>query len=73
MTDDHTYEAGRRDGRIEHLEKVVVDLAQNHTAVRDSHEKRLNYLEKIAASMLAIVAFTIVLPKLLELIARVSP
>ena len=70
---EHGYEEGVRDGRIEHLEKVVVDLSRDHASVRDSHEKRLSYLEKIAASMLAIVAFTSVLPKLVEFFARVVP
>ena len=73
MTDEHSYQEGVRDGRIEHLEKVVVDLAKNHADVRDNHATRLNYLEKIAASMLAIVAFTTIIPKLLEFIERVNP
>jgi len=67
------YEEGRRDGRLEHIEKALDDLGKDHVKVRESHEKRLQYLERIAASLLAIVTFTTVLPGIVNFLASLSP
>jgi hypothetical protein len=58
----HTYEDGLREGRLGQLEKTVMDLSKSFKDSHESHEKRLRYLEGIAASMLAIIGFTTVLP-----------
>ena len=63
MSGTPEYEEGLRDGRLVQLERRA-DLLDQKV---DHHEKRLIYLERIAASMLAIIAFTTVMPKLLEL------
>jgi hypothetical protein len=68
MTEEHSYEEGVRDGRIAHLELLVGETRES----LKSHEKRLVYLERIAASMLAILAFTSILPKLVEFISAVQ-
>lgn len=67
-SEEHSYEEGRRDGRIEALERRI----DWHDKAKENHERRLLYLERIAASMLAIIAFTTVLPKVMEFIGRVA-
>jgi len=56
------YTEGLRDGRLQHLEKTMEELSGSFSRAQDSNEKRLRYLENIAASLLAIVMFTGVLP-----------
>jgi hypothetical protein len=70
--ENHSYEEGLREGRINHLERVVVDLSQNFKDSHESHEKRLRYLEGIAASMLAIIAFTTVLPAVVSFLGTLA-
>jgi hypothetical protein len=70
--ENHSYEEGLREGRINHLERVVVDLSQNFKDSHESHEKRLRYLEGIAASMLAIIAFTTVLPAVVSFLGALA-
>jgi hypothetical protein len=70
--DNHDYEEGLREGRLGHLEKVLFELSKDFKESHESHEKRLRYLEGIAASMLAIIAFTTVLPAVVSFLASLS-
>jgi hypothetical protein len=70
MTNDHNgnYEEGVRDGRLSALER----RADTHDAKNNSHERRLQYLERIVYGMMAIVAFTSVLPEVMEVMRAFS-
>jgi hypothetical protein len=70
MTDDHNgnYEEGVRDGRLKSLER----RADVHDDRNDSHERRLQYLERIVYGMMAILAFTSVLPEVMEVLRAFS-
>ena len=61
---DHNgdYDEGLRDGRLAALEQRI----DGHDVIRNNHERRLIYLERIVFGMLAIVAFTSVGPEVLE-------
>jgi hypothetical protein len=62
------YEEGVRDGRLSSLER----RADIHDATNNSHERRLQYLERIVYGMMAIVAFTSVLPEVMEVLRAFS-
>jgi hypothetical protein len=66
MTGTHgpEYEEGVRDGRLKSLER----RADATDATDASHERRLQYLEKIVYGLAAVAAFTSVLPQLWEFI-----
>lgn len=66
------YDEGVRDGRLSTLERVVAELSRSFKDSHESHEKRLRYLEGIAASMLAIIAFTTVLPAIVHFFSAFS-
>jgi hypothetical protein len=70
MTTDHNgnYEEGVRDGRLKSLER----RADVHDDRNDSHERRLQYLERIVYGMMAILAFTSVLPEVMEVLRAFS-
>jgi len=56
------YEQGKRDGRIEAIER----RQDYHEARMDNHERRLVYLERIIWGLTGILALTSVLPDLME-------
>jgi hypothetical protein len=56
------YEEGVRDGRLTALER----RADQQEIRGDNHERRLVYIERIVVGMLAIVAFTSVIPEVWE-------
>ena len=69
---NHSYEDGLREGRLGHLERTMTELSQSFKDSHESHEKRLRYLEGIAASMLAIIAFTTVLPAVVSFLGTLA-
>ncbi len=72
MDNKHDYEEGLREGRLGYLEKAFFDLSKSFKESHESHEKRLRYLEGIAASMLAIIGFTTVLPAIVSFLASLA-
>ena len=62
--DNHEYEDGVRDGKIATLEQVL----KNHESRMDSHERRLNLLEKTSFALFGAIALAEFLPSLKNLI-----
>lgn len=58
------YEAGRRDGRIESLEKMLL----NHTIRIDGLERSLRIQEKVVYGLIGAIGLIQLLPKIKELI-----
>lgn len=54
------YQEGRRDGRIEALERFTQRMEVKH----DNHERRLVYLERIVWGLLGILALSSIWPQL---------
>ena len=65
MPVDTSYEAGRRDGRIEALERSH----KEHGDRLDSHEKRLQIQEKITYALLGAIALIELIPAIKGIIA----
>ena len=57
---NHSYEEGRRDGRIDALEQTV----NRHGAQLSNHERRLIYVERIIYGILGIIVISTVWPTL---------
>ena len=62
MTAGHNedYEEGKRDGRLDALEHRV----NTHDRVRDNHERRLIYLERIVWGIFGVMFLSTMWPKL---------
>lgn len=57
---DHGYEEGRRDGKIEAMEKVL----NSHDSRLDDHDDRFKILERITYGVLGAIFLINFLPKL---------
>ena len=57
---DHGYEEGLRDGRLKALEQRV----EKHETVRDNHERRLVYLERIVWGFAGVLFLSTIWPRL---------
>ena len=62
MTNGHNddYEEGKRDGRLDALEHRV----NTHDRVRDNHERRLIYLERIVWGIFGVITISTLWPKI---------
>lgn len=60
MTEHNDYQEGLRDGRLKALEQRI----DKHETVRDNHERRLVYLERIVWGFAGVLFLSTIWPRL---------
>ena len=64
----HEYEEGMRDGRLKAMEHRL----DGHDQVRDNHERRLVYLERIVWGVFGVMFLSTIWPKLEVMFSAVA-
>ena len=68
MTDQHGYDEGLRDGRLASLEHRL----EQSEIIKDNHERRLVYLERIVWGCFGVMFLSTIWPKLEVMFSAVA-